>query len=226
LDYLPKNIKILIYNYVVYDTMIHSLVIIIGLLSIASLIFSLCYATAETRAIPKSTPQAHEDQVQWGGKMQQEEEPEFRRDFAMEVQLEPHEVDYLEEGGMYQISDFFLEVSNSSELCPTSNCEFELEGGEMSGEITPGERQLTGKLRVNTGDSTRIMDLFAAWQSVQELEIEGEELQIIEGKLDVRSEPIDPGYEFHINGTLSSDGDDLILDAYGTAGRPYLNANI
>jgi hypothetical protein len=215
-----RTFKILICNYVIYDTMIHSLSIIIGLLSITSLIFSLCYAAAQSVAIPELIPQVHEDQAQKSGKMQQEEEePGLSGEFAMEIQLEPHEVDFLEEGGMYQVSDFFLVVSNSSELCSNSNCEFELEGGEMSGEITPGQRQLTGKLRINTGNSTDVRDLFAAWQTVEELEEEGEVLQIIEGTLEVGNEPIDPVYESHINGTLNSDGDDLILEVHGTAGR-------
>jgi len=38
----------------------------------------------------------------------------------------------------------------------------------MSDEISPGERILTGKLRVDTGDSTKIMDLRVNWQTVEE----------------------------------------------------------
>jgi hypothetical protein len=199
--------------------------IIVGLFSIVASMFSLYYTEAQTIPIPETKPQAVEAQDDGSGQTQQPEaEPEpapLHTDVAMKVQLEPHEVDYLEEGGMYQISDFALAISNSSELCPTGSCEFELEGGEMSGEITPGERQLTGKLRVDTGDPTKIMDLFAAWHTVGNLEQDGEEVQIIEGTLDVGNDPANPDYQSQINGTLTSDGDDLILEAHGTAGSAH-----
>ena len=73
--------------------------------------------------------------------LQQETEPEPPRptDFGMKVQLEPHENEFLAGDGYYEVSDFALATSNSSELCPAGSCEFELEGGQMTGEFTPGE---------------------------------------------------------------------------------------
>ncbi len=112
-------------------------------------------------------------------------------------------------------------ISNSSELCPIGNCEFDLDGGEMTSEITLGERQLTGKLRINTGDSTKIMDLFATWQTIEEHQQVGEEVQVVEGTLDAGNDPVNFEYQSQINGTLVSDGNDLILEAHGTAGSPY-----
>jgi hypothetical protein len=91
----------------------------------------------------------------------------------------------------------------------------------MSDEISPGERILTGKLRVDTGDSTKIMDLRVNWQTVEEREQDGETVRVIEGTLDAGNDPVKPEYESQINGTLVSDGDDLILEAHGTAGSPY-----
>jgi hypothetical protein len=91
----------------------------------------------------------------------------------------------------------------------------------MTEEITPGERQLTGKLRVNTGGSTKIMNLFSMWQTVEEREQKGEQVQLIEGTLDIGNDPINPDYQSQINGTLTPDGNDLILEAHGTAGSPY-----
>src|SRR5829696_5291765 len=75
------------------------------------------------------------------------ETPPVTGDFVIKVQLEPHENEFME--GYYQVSDFAIATSNSSELCPTGNCD--LDGGEMTDEISPGERQLNGKLRIDTG---------------------------------------------------------------------------
>jgi hypothetical protein len=36
--------------------------------------------------------------------------------------------------------DWQLAISNPSKLCPSQNCVFQLEGGEMGSELTPGER--------------------------------------------------------------------------------------
>jgi hypothetical protein len=122
-------------------------------------------------------------------------------DYAMKVQLEPHENEFLRDDGYYQVSDFAIAISNSSELCPTGNCEFDLDGGEMTNEISPGERQLTGKLRVNTGDSTKIMDLFATWQTIEERQQGGKGIQVVEGTLDAGNDPMNPDYQCQINGT-------------------------
>jgi hypothetical protein len=187
--------------------------IIIGLLAIAALMLSLTnYAEAQTIPIPEFAPKAPEVQDDGSSQTQQpkaEPEPEPPRptDFAMKVQLEPHENEFLEEDGWYQVSDFALTISNSSELCPTGSCEL--------------ERSLTGKLNVNIGDSTRIMDLNTFWKTVEEREQDGVTVQIVEGTLDASRDPVNPEYQSQINGTLTPDGNDLILEAHGTAGSPY-----
>lgn len=200
--------------------------IVIGLLAITALIFSLTdySAVAQTIPIPEFKPKAPESQDGGNGQTQQEEsepEPPRAQDFAMKVQLEPHENEFLADDGYYQVSDFAIAISNSSKLCPTGNCEFDLDGGEMTGEITPGERQLNGKLRVDTGDSTKIMNLNAQWQTVEEREQDGETVRVIEGTLDAGNDPAKPEYQSQINGTLVPDGNDFILEATGTAGSPY-----
>ena len=73
----------------------------------------------------------------------------------MMVQLEPHE--YLQD--YYQVLNFQFSISNPNELCPTQNCVFQLEGGRMGSESTPGEKTLKGKPMINSGDTTRIRDL-------------------------------------------------------------------
>ena len=204
------------------------LCIVVGLVGISALVLPLSYyADAQTIPIPEFKPKAPEVQGNGSGGGQQEltaeptPEPPRPTDFAMKVQLEPHENEFLVEDGWYQVSDFALAISNSSELCPTGSCEFELEGGEMSGETTPGERSLNGKLNVDTGDTTRIMDLSAFWHTVEERQQNGETVQVIEGTLDAGTDPANPDYQSEINGTLTPDGSDLILEIHGSAGSQY-----
>ena len=90
----------------------------------------------------------------------------------------------------------------------------------MKVQLEPNEDEFTGKLMVNTGDSMKIMNLFS-WQTVEEREQKGEQVQVIEGTLDTGNDPINPDYQSQINGTLTPDGNDLILEAHGTAGSPY-----
>lgn len=199
--------------------------IAIGLLAITALVFSLTdySAVSQTIPIPEFKPKAPESQDGENGQTQQpESEPEPPRptDFAMKVQLEPHENEFARDDGRYQVSDFAIAISNSSELCPLSNCEFDLDGGEMSGEVTPGERALDGKLRVDTGDSTKIMDIYADWQTVEEREQDGKTVHVIEGELRL-GDLNKPEYDSQINGTLVPDGNNFILELTGTAGSPY-----
>jgi hypothetical protein len=203
-----------------------SVSIVPGLLAIASSIFSLGFFTAEAQTIPipefaPKTPETAGSEGNETAQSETESEPPRPPDFAMKVQLEPHENEFLEDDGYYQVSDFALAISNSSELCPTGSCEFDLEGGEMSGEFTPGERNLMGKLNVDTGDTTRILDMVAIWHTIEERQQNGETVQVIEGTLDASTDPVNPEYQSEINGTLTPDGNDLILEAHGVAGSPY-----
>jgi hypothetical protein len=99
--------------------------------------------------------------------------------FSMMLQLQPHENQYLPD--YYQVLYFQFAISNPNELCPTQNCVFQLEGGVMGSESTPGERSLRGKLMINTGDTTRIRDLSAYWAAVEERTEGGQRVQVIEG---------------------------------------------
>ena len=208
----------------IVSIMVLNLRIIIGLLGIGASMFLLpSYAEAQSIPIPEFKPKTPDVQNDGTGQLEPEAEPEPPRptDFAMKVQLEPNEEEFA--FNPYRVSNFAIAINSSSELCPTGSCEFDLEGGEMTEEITPGERQLTGKLRVDTGDSTKIMNLFATWQTVEEREQNGEQVQVIEGTLETGNDPglVNPDYQSQINGTLTPDGNDLILEAHGTAGSPY-----
>ena len=150
------------------------------------------------------------------------ETPPVTGDFVMKVQLEPHENEFARADGRYQVSEFAIAISNSSKLCPVTNCVFDLDGGEMSGEVTPGERALDGKLRINTGDSTKIMDLYADLQTVEERQQDGETVQVIQGEFITSLGDINrPNYQSLINGTLVPDGNDFILELTGTGESPY-----
>ena len=49
----------------------------------------------------------------------------------------------------------------------------------------------------------------------------GETVQVIEGTLDAGTDPANPDYQSEINGTLTPDGSDLILEIHGSAGSQY-----
>ena len=150
------------------------------------------------------------------------ETPPVTGDFVMKVQLKPHENEFARADGRYQVSDFAIAISNSSKLCPVNNCVFDLAGGEMSGEVTPGERALDGKLRIETGDSTKIMDLYADLQTVEERQQDGENVQVIQGELITSLGDINrPNYQSLINGTLVPDGDGFTLELIGSGESPY-----
>ena len=143
-----------------------------------------------------------------------EPEPEPVSDrIATQIELEPSESgleDY------YDVSNFALNTMETTELCPTGNCDFELDGGQMFGAFTPVERMLSGKLSVDTGESRRIMNLLASWQTVEERGGEdGETVQYIEGTLGIGREEFNPDFEYRINGTMTSDGDNYLVALHG-----------
>jgi hypothetical protein len=138
-------------------------------------------------------------------------------EIAMKVQLEEHTNEFLADDDFYEVSDFAFVASNSSKLCPAGNCEYELEGGEMLKAYTAGERSLTGKFKVDTGESKKLMDMRASWETVEERETaDGELVRVIEGDLAIGRDVFSPEHEYRINGTLTTDGDDYLLAIKGT----------
>ena len=92
----------------------------------------------------------------------------------------------------------------------------------MTDEISPGERQLNGKLRIDTGDLTKIMDLHADLQTVEERQQDGENIQVIQGELITSLGEINrPNYQSLINGTLVPNGDGFTLELIGTGDSPF-----
>jgi hypothetical protein len=137
-----------------------------------------------------------------------------RTELAMQIQLEPHENEYLDD--YYQISDFAFILSNSSQLCPSGNCKYELEGGTMQAERIPGERSLAGRITIETGDSKKAMELRAYWRTTEELEKNGENIKVIKGTLDLGTSQFSPENKYQINGTLTKYGKNYLLEVKGT----------
>ena len=134
------------------------------------------------------------------------------------IEVKTSENEFAREEGRYQVSDFAIAISNSSKLCPVSNCVFDLDGGEMSGE----DSALDGRLRIDTGDSTKIMDLYADLQTVEKRQQDGKNVQVIQGELITSLADINrPNYQSLINGTLVPDGDDFTLELVGTGESPF-----
>ncbi|HET7643746.1 MAG TPA: hypothetical protein VFK40_09580 [Nitrososphaeraceae archaeon] len=134
-------------------------------------------------------------------------------ELAMQIQLEPHENEYLDD--YYQISDFTFMLSNSSQLCPSGNCTYELEGGTMQAERIPGERSLAGRITIETGDSKKAMELRASWRTIEELKKNDENIKIIKGILDLGTSQFSPENKYQINGTLTKYGESYLLEVKG-----------
>jgi hypothetical protein len=133
---------------------------------------------------------------------------------AAQIEFEPNDEILLDD--YYAVSNFAFNTLETSELCPTGSCEFDLEGGQLDPEFTPGERIFTGKLSVDTGESRRIMNLFSSWETVEERANEdGDTIQYIEGTLGIGRDEFNPDYEYRINGTMTSDGENYLVALHG-----------
>ena len=136
-----------------------------------------------------------------------------QHELTAKIQLSPHESEFLDD--YYQVSDFAFVLSNSSQLCPSGNCNYELEGGTMQAERIPGERSLAGRIIIDTGDSKKSMELRASWKTVKELEKNGENVKVIEGDLESGISQFRQDNEYKINGTLTTSGENYILEIKG-----------
>ena len=134
-------------------------------------------------------------------------------ELATKIQLVPHENEYLDD--YYQVSDFAFVLSNSSQLCPSGNCKYELEGGTMQAERISGERSLAGRITIDTGDSKNMMELRASWKTVDEFGKSGENVKLIKGSLDLGTSQFNPENKYQINGTLKKHGEYYLLEVKG-----------
>jgi hypothetical protein len=134
-------------------------------------------------------------------------------ELVMKIQLAPHENEYLED--YYQVSDFVFVLSNSSQLCPSGNCEYDLEGGIMQAERIPGERSLAGRITIDTGESKKMLEVRASWKTAEELEKNGGNIKVIKGVLNLGTSQFSPENKYQINGTLTKHGENYLLEVGG-----------
>jgi hypothetical protein len=134
-------------------------------------------------------------------------------ELMMKIHLEPHENEYLDD--YYQVSDFVFMLSNSSQLCPSGNCEYELEGGTMQAERIPGERSLAGRITIDTEGFKKAMELRAFWKTIEDLEKNGENVKVIKGILDLGTSQFNPENKYQINGTLTKYDKNYLLEVKG-----------
>ena len=127
-------------------------------------------------------------------------------EIAMKVLLEPHENKYLKD--WYQSSNLAFLDGNSSKR-------YELESGVMAEVFVPGERTLTGIFKFDTGVSKKLMNLSYTWKAVKGIERDGETVQVIKGTLTLGKGSSTPEYQYQINGTLSTNDDNYILEIKG-----------
>ena len=89
---------------------------------------------------------------------------------------------------------------------------FQLEGGQMGQEYTPGERFLSGKLGINSGMTTQIKDLGISWSAVEERIEAGQRVQAVEGSLTVGTDRTGQENRYQISGTLVPYGQESHID--------------
>ena len=141
------------------------------------------------------------------------EEPQIPPNrFSAQIEFEPD--DQFED--RYDVSNSAM-VMEDSKLCPTGNCEFELEGMLTERSNAPEEKRLSGELTIITGDSTRLLNVFATFETVEERNGEGgEQIQVIEGRFELGKGYVTGSERFYrINGTLTPDGSNYIMALNG-----------
>jgi hypothetical protein len=140
-------------------------------------------------------------------------------EFAMNAEFEPHEIDFLADDNYWQMDAFGFNVSPNSSICPTGNCEFEFEDGQINTDLS-GDWVLTGRLKVGveTEEGTRstLYDVRGELDRKETLETGDSATDMLGGEFRLGSGsvilPQDIEVEYEItNGTLTIENDDGTL---------------
>jgi hypothetical protein len=86
----------------------------------------------------------------------------------------------------------------------------------MQAERIAGERSLTGRITIDIGEFKQAMELRASWKTVDEVEKYGKNVKVIGGILELGISQFGPENKYQINGTLTTDGDNYLLEIKGT----------
>src|ERR687892_2665175 len=115
----------------------YSRIKIINLIKVKSLVFLCKYYIISTLVTPS-------------------ESLSLTDEFAINAEFEPHENEFLADDNYWQLDAFGFNVSLNSSICPTGNCEFEFEDGQINTDFS-GDWVLTGRLKVGveTDEGTR-----------------------------------------------------------------------
>ena len=65
----------------------------------------------------------------------------------MNAEFEPHENPFLADDDYWQMEAFGFNVTPNSVICPTGDCEFDFEDGQLNTDFS-GDWVLTGRLKV------------------------------------------------------------------------------
>lgn len=136
------------------------------------------------------------------------------KDVTIKMQLKPNTI----VKGVLDVTGFQFSANNSTALCPSTSCEYELISGQgLFHFATDYEKILVGTLKIDTGESTQLKRMKTYLQAIEERETDdGKTIQVLIGRLDIGIDEFHPEYSFSINGTQTTIGDNVILDLKGT----------
>ncbi len=125
----------------------------------------------------------------------------------LRAELQPHENEFLAEDGWYRINSFQFIANDTEEFCPSNNCEYEIENGEVRPDSFTGGYVFDGNLKVTIteGDAknSKFYNMRADLEKAGSEETPSKLTEIIEGEIGFGGTIIDPDIEYQVvNGTL------------------------
>ena len=123
--------------------------------------------------------------------------------------LQPHKNEFLAKNGYYQISTLDMNVTKGSKLCPSGNCQYNIENGQLGPYNKFSSRYvLDGLLKVSVVvDSGLIVnsELFLIRGDMDKAasqEKEGQTIEILRGSIKFGKNVFSPVFHYIVNGTL------------------------
>ncbi len=123
---------------------------------------------------------------------------------------------------MYDVEGFGLNLSPNSTLCPTNNCEFELDDGKLT-SIQAGQYSLGGVLKIGVeeeeGTRSNVMNIGGMLNVKETLEKDDVTTEFLTGKFNLGEAitvSFSPEISYRVtNGTLAIDDDEAMLILQG-----------